>query len=135
MVAVRKTGRRGAASVNGVVAAVAAPLAALVCTACTPETPPEPPSNTGPGTTVSRVEITAARTRVLVGDSILFRARAFDSAGNELDVTFLWQSGGPGILEIGPDSPWGKGRGEGRTIVFANVGSKRSNVIDITVTP
>ena len=82
-----------------------------------------------------RVEITAALTRVGVGDSILFRSRAFDSAGNELAVDFRWQSGGPGILEIGPASPWGKGRGAGRTIVFANVGSTRSNVLDITVTP
>jgi hypothetical protein len=130
MVAVRKTGRRGAASVGGVVAV----LAAVAVLGCTSETPPEPPSNTGPGTTVSRVTITAARLQVGVGDSILFRARAFDSAGNELDVTFLWQSGGPGILEIGPASPWGKGRSEGRTIVFANVGSMRSNVLDITVT-
>ena len=96
----------------------------------------EPPGNTGPGATVARVDIVAGRSRMAVGDTVTFVARAYDNASNVLALaTIRWTSSAPAVLAVDSVSGFARARARGSAQVTATAGSALSFPLAVAVDP
>jgi hypothetical protein len=107
----------------------AAACVVLAAAACRTDADAPELGNTGPGATVARVVITEGPTVLAVGDTAYFRAQAYDNANQSLPVRFTWLTSEPvpTRVELDPSSGTAVGLSRGSVLIYAQVGSKRSD--------
>lgn len=128
MVAERNADRIGIASASRQARALPALLCAVILTlGCSPADDPAPLGNTGPGTTVARINILTGPASITVGDTARYAAAAFDNANNVLPVTLDWHSSNTVVLSMNSATGEGIGLEAGESVVFATAGAARSN--------
>lgn len=94
---------------------------------CGPADDPTPLGNTGPGTTVARINILTGPASITVGDTARYTAAAYDNANNVLPVTLDWHSSNTIVLSMNAATGEGIGIESGESVVFATAGVARSN--------
>ncbi|MFN2397876.1 MAG: hypothetical protein ABR543_04430 [Gemmatimonadaceae bacterium] len=128
MVAERNADHIGIASASRRARIMPALLSAVIMAlGCGPADDPAPLGNTGPGTTVARIDILSGPASITVGDTARYTAVAVDNANYVLPVTLDWHSSNTIVLSMNSATGEGIGLEAGESVVFATAGAARSN--------